>query len=31
VAELLDLTEANVTNHIHRGLVKLRRTLKEES
>jgi DNA-directed RNA polymerase specialized sigma24 family protein len=31
VAELFDLTEANITNHIHRGLTKLRRILKDES
>jgi RNA polymerase sigma factor (sigma-70 family) len=31
VAELLNLSEANITNHIHRGLRKLRRILKDES
>jgi RNA polymerase sigma factor (sigma-70 family) len=27
VAEILDVTEANVANHVHRGLIKLRRNL----
>jgi DNA-directed RNA polymerase specialized sigma24 family protein len=31
VAELLNVSEANITNHIHRGLAKLRPILKGES